>query len=77
MAYLFVKVNMLRDLLKYNMEQCKSANTPMSATLILDQDIHGKSVDQNTYNRGMIGSLFYLTASRTDIMFSVYLCTRF
>ena len=27
--------------------------------------------------RGMIGSLLYLTASRPDIMFSVYLCARF
>ena len=25
----------------------------------------------------MIGSLLYLTASRPDIMFSVYLCARF
>ena len=34
----------VRDLLKkYNMDQCKSANMPMSATLSLDQDIIGKS----------------------------------
>ena len=30
-----------------------------------------------TKYRGMIGSLFYLTASRRDIMFNVCLCARF
>ena len=58
------------------MDQCKSANTPMSATLGLDEDINGKIVDQKTY-RGMIGSLLYLAASRPNIMFSVYLCAHF
>ena len=33
-------------------------------------------MDQTTY-RGMIGSLLYLTAIRTDISFSVGLCARF
>ena len=48
------------DLLNnHNMDQCKSANTPMSAILSLDQDINGKSVNQKTY-RGMIGYLIYL-----------------
>ena len=58
------------------MDQCKSANTPMSGTLSLDQDINGSSVDQKTY-RGMIGSLLYLIASRSDILFTVCLCARF
>ena len=53
------------------MDECKSANMLMSATLSLDQDINGKSVDQKS-DRGMIGSLMYLTTSRPDIMFSVY-----
>ena len=39
----------VRDLLKkYNTDQCKSAYTPMSATLSLNQDINGKSVDQKS-----------------------------
>ena len=58
------------------MDQCKSANTPMSATLSLYRDINGKSVDQKSY-KGMIGSLLYLTTSRPDIMFSVCLCAHF
>ena len=60
----------------YNIDQCKSANTPISATLSLNQDINGKSVDQTSY-RGIIGSLLYLTSSRPDIMFSVCLCACF
>jgi len=42
----------------------------------LDKDEKGKSVDIKAY-RGMIGSLLYLTASRPDIMFSVFICARF
>ena len=50
--------------------------TPMSTTTSLAKDENGKSVDTKVY-RGMIGSLFYLTASRPDIMFSVCLCARY
>ncbi|GKE62826.1 hypothetical protein Tco_1513193 [Tanacetum coccineum] len=50
--------------------------TPMSTETKLTRDEEGESVD-NTKYRGMIGSLLYLTASRTDIMFSVCLCARF
>ena len=43
----------------------------------LDLDEGGKPVDQTLY-RSMIGSLlYYLTASRPDIMFSVGMCARF
>ncbi|GJU93704.1 hypothetical protein Tco_1318460 [Tanacetum coccineum] len=42
--------------------------------LVKDED--GKSIDNIKY-RGMIGNLLYLTASRSDIVFSVCLCTRF
>jgi hypothetical protein len=41
----------------------------------LDLDTGGKSVDQKVY-RSMIGSLFYLCASRPDIMLSVYACVQ-
>ena len=51
-------------------------NTPMSSSIKLDKDEHGKVVDTTKY-RGMIGSLLYLTASRPDILFSVDLCARF
>ena len=42
----------------------------------LDSDKGGNLVDIKLY-RNMIRSLLYLTASRLDIIFSVYLCTRF
>jgi hypothetical protein len=42
----------------------------------LELDEGGNPVDQTLY-RSMIGSLLYLTASRPDIMFSVYMCARF
>ena len=42
----------------------------------LDKDEKGKSIYSTMY-RGMIGSLLYLTASRPDIMYSVFLCARF
>ena len=38
--------------------------------------MQGKPVDQTRY-RGLIGSLFYLTASRPDIMFVICMCVRF
>ncbi|GJZ87682.1 hypothetical protein Tco_0659292 [Tanacetum coccineum] len=50
--------------------------TPMSSDTKLMKDEECESVDSTKY-RGMIGSLLYLTASRPDIMFSVFLCARF
>ena len=67
----------MKDLLKkYGLDGCKKISTPMATSTKLDADETGKVVDQKTY-RDMIGSLLYLTASRPDIQFSVYLCTRF
>nr|GEZ36736.1 hypothetical protein [Tanacetum cinerariifolium] len=40
------------------------------------KDSDGKDVDVHTY-RSMIGSLMYLTSSRSDIMFPVCACARF
>ncbi|GJS49942.1 hypothetical protein Tco_0600063 [Tanacetum coccineum] len=48
----------------------------MSSETKLTQDKDKESVDNIKY-RGMIGSLLYLTASRSDIMFSVCLCAHF
>ncbi|MBE2321147.1 hypothetical protein DVA67_034775, partial [Solirubrobacter sp. CPCC 204708] len=67
----------VKDMLKkFGMENAKQSPTPMSTSTKLDNDEHGKKVDQKLY-RGMIGSLLYLTASRPDIMFSVCLCARY
>ena len=67
----------VKDLIKrFGMENAKEIGTPMSPSTKLDKDEKGKSVDIKLY-RGMIGSLFYLTASKPDIMFSVCLCACF
>ncbi|GJV16961.1 retrovirus-related pol polyprotein from transposon TNT 1-94 [Tanacetum coccineum] len=41
----------------------------------LDEDLQGKQVDATLY-RAMIGSLMYLTSSRLDLIYAVYLCAR-
>ena len=48
----------------------------MNSSIILDQHLDGKSVDQ-TSHWGMNGSLLYLFVSRPNIMFYVCLCARF
>ncbi|XP_075106757.1 secreted RxLR effector protein 161-like [Nicotiana tabacum] len=58
------------------MDSSKSIDTPIAIATKLDVDEEGKNVEQKLY-RGMIGSLLYLTASRSDIVFSVGLCVRF
>ena len=65
------------DLLKrFKMDECKPIKTPVPTNGHLDLDEGGKMVDQTLY-RSMIGSLLYSTASRPDILFSVYMCARF
>ncbi|KAL6327235.1 hypothetical protein AAG906_015585 [Vitis piasezkii] len=58
------------------MEKAKTMKIPMSASIKLDEDEKGKSIDSTMY-RGMISSLLHLTASRPDIMYSVCLRARF
>ncbi|GJU46411.1 retrovirus-related pol polyprotein from transposon TNT 1-94 [Tanacetum coccineum] len=55
---------------KFDLEDSKPIRTPMSFETKLTRDEDGESVDDTKY-RGMIGSLLYLTASRSDIMFSM------
>ena len=58
---------------KFDMEKCKETSTPMATSIYLDLDEKGKSIDELRY-RGMICSVFYLTASQLDIILSVCLC---
>ncbi|GKF74721.1 hypothetical protein Tco_0224165, partial [Tanacetum coccineum] len=61
---------------KFDLEEAKPIKTPMSSETKLTLGEDEGSVDDTKYH-GMIGSLFYLTASQSDIMLSVYLCARF
>nr|GEV99283.1 copia protein [Tanacetum cinerariifolium] len=61
---------------KFGLEDSKPIRTPMSFEIKLTRDKDRESVNDTKY-RGMIGSLLYLMASRSDIMFSVCLCARF
>jgi hypothetical protein len=66
-----------KDLMKkFNMDELKPMPTSMSTATLLDSDENGEVVDQREY-RSMIGSLMYLTATRSDIQFIVCLCARF
>ncbi|GJT77504.1 retrovirus-related pol polyprotein from transposon TNT 1-94 [Tanacetum coccineum] len=73
----FNQYKYIKEMLKkFGLEDSKPMKTPMSFDTKLTKDEECESVDSTKY-RGMIGSLLYLTASRPDIMFSVYLCARF
>jgi hypothetical protein len=66
-----------RDILKkFGIDKAKLIKTPICTNGHLNLDLGGTSVDQNVCH-SMIGSLFYLCASRPDIMLSVYMCVRF
>jgi hypothetical protein len=66
-----------RDILKkFGMDKAKSIKIPMGSNDHLDLDLGGTSVDQKIYH-SMIRSLFYLCASRPDIMLSVCMSARF
>ncbi|GKC11994.1 hypothetical protein Tco_1008776 [Tanacetum coccineum] len=61
---------------KFDFASVKTASTPIKTQKPLVKDEEAADVDVYLY-RSMIGSLMYLTASRPDIMFAVYACSRF
>ena len=65
------------DLLKkFDLIECSSAKTPMTTGTKLEVNTKESKVDISN-NRGMVGSLLYVTASRADIVFATCLCARF
>ncbi|GJU53047.1 ribonuclease H-like domain-containing protein [Tanacetum coccineum] len=56
--------------------QAGAARAPVTRLKSLTKDEEAADIDVHLY-RSMIGSLMYLTASRPDIMFAVYACSRF
>ena len=61
---------------KFGLDFKKHASTPMSSSTKLNVDSSGVEVSPTLY-RSIIGSLFYLIASRPDIAFSVGVCARY
>jgi hypothetical protein len=71
------QANYTKDLMKnINMAKLKPVSTPMSTAMMLDPNENGEAIDQREC-RSKIGSHLYLTATRPDIQFVVYLCARF
>ncbi|GJU71733.1 retrovirus-related pol polyprotein from transposon TNT 1-94, partial [Tanacetum coccineum] len=66
----------LESLKKYGFDSCDPVDTPMVDKSKLDEDKEGKTVDPSHY-RGIIGTLFYLTASRPDLQFAICMCARY
>ena len=61
---------------KFGLESASFVRTPMSPNVKLTVDLLGRSVDSSLY-RSMIGSLPYLTTSRSDISYSVKVCAKY
>ncbi|KAG6509698.1 hypothetical protein ZIOFF_027698 [Zingiber officinale] len=67
----------IADLLKkFRMENAKSISTPMSLNEKLQKEDSTEGFDSKIY-RSLVGSLIYLTHTRTDIVHSVSLLSRF
>ncbi|GJZ75298.1 retrovirus-related pol polyprotein from transposon TNT 1-94 [Tanacetum coccineum] len=60
---------------KFDFANVKTASTLIETQKPLTNDEEAADVDVHLY-RSMIGSLMYLNASRPDIMFAVYACSR-
>ncbi|GKE35526.1 hypothetical protein Tco_1454848, partial [Tanacetum coccineum] len=58
------------------MDSSDSFDTPMVDRTKLDEDPQGKTIDPTHY-RGMIDSLMYLTFSRLDLVFAVFMYVRY
>nr|GEV07946.1 retrovirus-related Pol polyprotein from transposon TNT 1-94 [Tanacetum cinerariifolium] len=71
------KSKYILDILKrFGMENCDTVPTPMVKQAKLKLDLVGKPIDHTDY-QSMIGSLMFVTSSRTDIMFATCMCARY
>ena len=61
---------------KFGLDSKKHASTPMSSFAKLNVDSSEVEISPTLY-RSIIGSLLYLTTSRSDIAFSVGVCARY
>nr|GEV21046.1 hypothetical protein [Tanacetum cinerariifolium] len=70
------QMSLMGELTFFGSTNGKSASTPIDTEKPLLKDPDGEDMDVHTY-RSMIGSLMYLTSSRLDIMFAIFVCDRF
>ena len=61
---------------KFGLDSKKHASTPINSSTKLNVNSSGVEVSPTLY-RSIIGSLLYLTASRSDIEFNVGVCARY
>ncbi|GKC47820.1 hypothetical protein Tco_1065542 [Tanacetum coccineum] len=61
---------------KYGLENNNVVDTPMVERSKLNEDPQGTPVDPTRY-QSMVGSHMYLTASRPDLVFVVFMCARY
>ncbi|KAL9145431.1 hypothetical protein ABFS82_13G041900 [Erythranthe guttata] len=61
---------------KFGLKKAKPLTTPMTSIEKLGRDCDSTNVDSTLY-MSLIGNLFYLSASRYDICFSVGICARY
>nr|GEV83639.1 retrovirus-related Pol polyprotein from transposon TNT 1-94 [Tanacetum cinerariifolium] len=66
----------VESLKKYGFKSCDPVDTPTVEKSKLDEDKEGKAIDPS-HDRGMIGTLLYLTASRPDLQFAICMCARY
>ncbi|GKC46611.1 hypothetical protein Tco_1064333, partial [Tanacetum coccineum] len=66
----------LESLKEYGTKSSDPMDTPMVEKSKMDEDTQGKAVNPTHY-RGMVGTLMYLTSSRPDLTFVVYMCARY
>jgi hypothetical protein len=67
----------IKDMIKkFRLQDAKPISTPMGTNDQLGVDASGNMVDQKQY-RSIIGSLLYVTASRSDVMFTMCKCARY
>ncbi|XP_022891649.1 uncharacterized protein LOC111406458 [Olea europaea var. sylvestris] len=72
-----VQENCAKEVLqKFNMSNCNPVNTPVECNIKLSRYDDGAKVDPTLF-RSLVGSLRYLTCTRSDILFGVGLVSRY
>ena len=74
--FLYQKKCVREILRRFNMEECKSVNTPMIQKKKLQKNDGEEPADENVY-RSLVGCFMYLTSTIPDIIYIVSVLYRF